>query len=52
MTEYVAFYNLVRPHQGIGQKTLIFRFPANHEGPIQRRDVLGGIVHDYSRKTV
>jgi putative transposase len=50
MTEYVAYYNSARPHQGIGQRTPIFRFPGNHEGPIQRRNVLGGIIHDYYRR--
>ena len=49
LTEYSQYYNQARPHQGIGQ-----RIPdsPNHQpgpGPVQRRDLLGGLLHDYSR---
>ena len=51
MSEYVAYYNEKRPHQGIGQKAPMFSFPSNDKGPIRRRDVLGGIIHGYYRHT-
>lgn len=50
LTEYVNYYNSERPHQGIDQKTPILRLPDNRDGPIQRKDVLGGIIHTYYRK--
>ncbi len=45
--EYVAFYNGSRPHQGISQQTPIPRIEPNGTRTVVRRDVLGGIVHDY-----
>ena len=50
LTEYVAFYNASRPHQGINQQTPIPRIEPKGIGAIVRRDVLGGIVHDYYRR--
>ena len=50
LLEYVdGYYNIARPHQGIGQ-----RFPIPNEvekatGSIQRRKILGGIINDYYR---
>jgi transposase InsO family protein len=46
---YTAFYNERRPHQGLGQQCPVPLGPRPGHGPIQRRDVLGGIVHDYRR---
>jgi transposase InsO family protein len=51
LREYVVYYNARRPHQGREQECPI---PINftpQEGPVQRRDLLGGIVHDYYRQT-
>jgi putative transposase len=50
LKEYGRYYNHDRPHQGIGQ-----RFPVSGptrcmKGPIRRRDVLGGVIHDYYRQ--
>jgi putative transposase len=50
LTEYVAYYNTERPHQGIDQKTPIKRLPDSRDGPIRRKDVLGGIIHSYYRE--
>ena len=50
VTEYVDYYNNARPHQGIDQQTPILQLHRSPDGPIQRRDVLGGIIHDYYRK--
>ena len=50
LLEYIdGYYNIARPHQGIGQ-----RFPIPNEsleatGSIQRRKILGGIINDYYR---
>jgi putative transposase len=49
LKEYVAFYNGSRPHQGINQQTPIPGIKPNGKGVVVRRDVLGGIVHDYYR---
>lgn len=52
LTEYVEYYNHRRAHQGIGQRAPVpltektaARAPTRD--PIGRRDVLGGIIHDY-----
>jgi putative transposase len=52
LKEYDQYYNHARPHQGISQ-----RFPVsvpgreqNRNGPIRRRNILGGIIHDYQRQ--
>ncbi len=50
LTEYSHYYNQARPHQGIEQQ--IPKSP-NHQpghGPVQRRDLLGGLLHDYYRE--
>lgn len=50
MDEYVAHYNQSRPHQGIEQLTPI-PFPGPQtDGSVQRREVLGGIIHEYYRE--
>jgi len=50
LVEYVDFYNRARPHQGIEQGTPIRRPAYATEGPIGRREVLGGVLHDYFRQ--
>ncbi len=47
LKENVAFYNGSRTHQGSNQKAPIPRIEPNGTGTVVRRDVLGGIVHDY-----
>jgi hypothetical protein len=37
-------------HQGLGQDTPEGLGPVSLEGEIHRRDVLGGIIHDYYRQ--
>ncbi len=46
---YVAYYNHARPHQGIEQRCPIPLESAARDGPIERRDILGGVLHDYYR---
>src|SRR5262249_42788320 len=49
LTEYIAYYNTARPHQGLQQHAPIpFQRGPDH-GPVYCRDVLGGIIHDYRR---
>ncbi len=50
LTEYLAYFNHVRPHQGIGQQCLVAPVPYPAQGPVHRRDMLGGIVHEYCRQ--
>ncbi len=50
MREYINYYNTARPHQGLNQQIPIAQFPPDTNGTISRRNVLGGIIHDYYRK--
>jgi putative transposase len=50
LTEYVAFYNRARPHQGIEQRCPVALPPPVRDGPVRRRDRLGGLLHDYYRE--
>jgi len=50
LTDYVAFFNQRRPHQGLDQRCPV---PLTHDprsGPVQRHDILGGLIHDYDRQ--
>ena len=49
LTEYVAYFNQARPHQGIEQRCPLPIERGRQIGAVQRRDVLGGIIHDYDR---
>ena len=51
LVEFINHYNRARPHQGIEQRqpcepTEVVPLPT---GPVQRRDRLGGIIHEYCR---
>lgn len=50
LTAYVAFYNQARPHQGLEQRSPIPLPPPVLDGPVRRRDQLGGLLHDYCRE--
>jgi putative transposase len=50
MKEYIAHYNRYRPHQGIDQQMPIPLPTPETQGEIYRRDVLGGIIHEYYRE--
>ena len=57
LTEYIDFYNHHRARQGIDQQVpvpLTEKRPAMDArgGSIRRRDVLGGIIHDYYRADI
>ena len=47
VTEYLTYYNERRPHQGLAGQCPIPLVPGPRGGPIKRRDVLGGLIHDY-----
>jgi len=50
LTTYVAHYNEARPHQGLDQRCPTPCAVASPQGPVQRRDVLGGLIHEYYRE--
>lgn len=47
---YIAHYNRARPHQGLAQQTPVPFAPRARAGPVRRRDVLGGLIHEYDRE--
>lgn len=49
LTEYIAYFNQSRPHQGIEQRCSIPIERGLRNGAVKRRDVLGGIIHNYDR---
>lgn len=50
LTEYSQYYNRARPHQGIGQQIPESANYQPGQGPMRRRDVLGGLLYDYYRE--
>jgi transposase InsO family protein len=46
--EYVTYFNRARPHQSLDQQCPI-PAPPHAFGWIHRRDVVGGVIHDYYR---
>jgi putative transposase len=51
LREYVAHYNASRPHRGLGLRAPdappVPPAPLPDLGCVRRRDVLGGLVHEY-----
>jgi len=47
---YAQDYNHDRSHQGLGQHFQVSGLSRKKDGSIQRRDVLGGVTHDYNRR--
>jgi transposase InsO family protein len=52
LTVYTDFYNQRRPHQGLEQRCPIPLARGPGCGPISRRDLLGGIIHDYEHQKI
>jgi len=50
LTTYIGYYNHARPHQGIAQQCPVPSANEVRAGPIERRDILGGVLHDYYRR--
>jgi len=50
---YLEHYNRERPHRGLDLGTPIDSVSqagrACRHGPVERRDLLGGLIHEYSR---
>ena len=49
LAAYVTHYNQARPHQGLQQRTPVPFAPRACTGPVKRRDVVGGLIHEYDR---
>jgi len=47
LAEYVTYYNQARPHQGLEQRCPVALATPARDGPVRRRDRLGGLLHDY-----
>ncbi len=47
---YVAHYNQARPHQGLGLRTPLPPTERPGQGPIRRRERLGGLLREYYRE--
>ncbi len=50
LTAYVDYYNQARPHQGIDQRCPIPLASTARASPVERRDLLGGVLHGYYRR--
>ncbi len=50
LIRYVDYFNHARPHQGIDQQCPVPLEHSPQAGPIERRDILGGVLHDYHRR--
>jgi putative transposase len=50
LREYGEYYNHARPHQGIGQHFPVSGPEPSTNGLIRKRDILGGVIHDYYRQ--
>ena len=50
LAEYVRHYNAARPHRRLGLEEPVLRpAPSATEGSVVRRDILGGLIHEYQR---
>ena len=47
--DHIEHYNQARPHRGRQLATPLQRRDLNTGGEIRRRDVLGGVIHEYDR---
>ncbi|HSH80607.1 MAG TPA: integrase core domain-containing protein, partial [Herpetosiphonaceae bacterium] len=50
LNEYIVYFNGARPHQGLHQQCPVPARSVPDGGSIRRRNVLGGIIHDYYRE--
>jgi putative transposase len=49
LNTFIDYYNTARPHQGLAQQSPVPRRLVHNGSPVQRREVLGGIIGDYYR---
>jgi putative transposase len=47
LAEYVRHYNRARPHRGLGLDPPQPRIAGDRTEAVGRRDVLGGLIHEY-----
>jgi putative transposase len=50
LREYIQYDNQARPHQGLRQQISESPHHQPGHGVVQRREVLGGLLHDYFRE--
>ena len=50
LREYSQYYNQARPHQGLRQQIPDSPHYQPGQGMVQRREVVGGLLHDYFRE--
>ena len=50
LSTYVAHYNQARPHQGLEQRIPLPPTERPGQGPIRRRERLGGLLREYYRE--
>ncbi len=50
LIEVITFDYEARSHQGLDKQSPILRAQLSHNGRIQHREVLGGLLHDYYRQ--
>ncbi len=51
LTAYLDYHNHARLHQGIDQRCPVpLRRSGARDSPIERRDILGEVLHDYYRR--
>jgi putative transposase len=48
--EYIEYYSVRRPHQGLEQDSPTGMLPASQQGTVRYRTVLGGIIRDHYRE--
>lgn len=49
LIEFISYYNSRRPHQALDQQSPIPRVEPAITGEVEGRQILGGIINDYSR---
>jgi hypothetical protein len=50
LKEYVEYFTILRPHQGLKQQILDIREESPVTGSLRSRPVLGGLISDYYRE--
>jgi hypothetical protein len=50
LTDYAAFFNQARPHQGRDPRIPLAPIPRPQVGCVKCRDALGGLLRDYYRE--
>ena len=51
LREYVGHYNTARPHRALQlESPLASGLPASPSGPVRRRELLGGLLHEYAQQ--